>query len=99
MAIAGIVIVKGETKPEQPKVDEKESAENNENEQESDDKTDNDTATEKVPDYIVDNDSCGIFRRVCSRLHWSNPLGLALPASGEESLKAWSALKGLEIDF
>lgn len=40
-----------------------------------------------------------VFKKLCSRLHWSNPLGLASPKSGEDSIKAWLALKNLEIDF
>lgn len=40
-----------------------------------------------------------VFKKLCSRLHWSNPLGLASPKSGEDSIKAWLALKSLEIDF
>jgi len=99
----GIATVKGEKKAEQKKEEKpKEDAqdEKEENEQESKEGEDKENITNKaVPDFVVENDVCGLFNKLTSRLHWSNPLGLATPASGEESLKAWKALKGLELDF
>merc|ERR1712224_1148279 len=56
-------------------------------------------ANASVPDFVLDKDVCGLFSKVCSRLHWSNPLGLASPPSGEESIKAWKDMFALEVDF
>jgi len=40
-----------------------------------------------------------MFNGLCTQLSWCNVLGLAEPASGEEALTAWKALKTLELDF
>lgn len=99
----GIAIIKGEKKVEQnkeekPKEEAKEEKE--ENEQESKEGEDKENIANKaVSDFVVENDVCGLFNKISSRLHWSNPLGLATPASGEDSVKAWKALKGLDLDF
>lgn len=99
----GIAIIKGEkkvekNKEEKPKEEAKEEKE--ENEQESKEGEDKENIANKaVPDFVVENDVCGLFNKISSRLHWSNPLGLATPASGEDSVKAWKALKGLDLDF
>jgi len=88
----GIAIVKGEKKAE-PKKEEKPKEEAKE-EKEGDEKP-----KEDEEDVVVEKDVCGLFNKLTSRLHWSNPLGLATPTSGEDSIKAWKALKGLELDF
>lgn len=40
-----------------------------------------------------------MFSALCTRLTWFNCLGLAAPYSGEEAMKAWFAMKGLELDW
>jgi hypothetical protein len=40
-----------------------------------------------------------MFNSIRARLAWYNALGLAEPASGEDALKAWVEMKGLELDF
>jgi len=40
-----------------------------------------------------------IFSFLAGRLAWHNCLGLASPASAEESLEAWMNLKNLELDY
>jgi len=40
-----------------------------------------------------------MFEALCNQLSWCNVLGLAEPASGEEALAAWKALRELELDF
>lgn len=40
-----------------------------------------------------------IFASLRDRLAWHNVLGLGLPASADDSRKAWLSLKGLELDF
>merc|ERR1712125_118689 len=82
---------------QQPKADGTEPTEGTE--KNGDESTEKESEIDNNPDYILENDTCGIFRIVCSRLHWSNPLGLAFPTSSEESLKAWSVFKGLQVDF
>jgi hypothetical protein len=99
-ATDAIAIVKGEKKT-QPKAEKKEEDDNKENE-DSKDETNKENENEKSDtngDSVVPKDACGVFSSMCSRLHWSNPLGLGSPASGSESLKAWKDLKGLELDF
>jgi hypothetical protein len=46
-----------------------------------------------------DTSAEGIFGSICAQLSWCNVLGLAEPATGEDAIKAWRALKDLELDF
>jgi hypothetical protein len=100
LAKDAIAIVKGE-KQVQQKAASKEEDDNKEND-ESKDEANKESQNEKSDasgDFVVQNDVCGVFSNMCSRLHWSNPLGLGSPASVAESLKAWKDMKGLELDF
>jgi len=87
----GVMIVKGEKAASKPKVEEKKE------DTEEDDKKENEE--EKEEPEVLETDICAEFSKLRSRLHWSNPLGLGAPASGEEAIQAWSAVKSLEIDF
>jgi len=93
----GVLILKGEkelTKPK-PKVEEtKEETEEEEKEKEEEKEEE-----KEAPQQILEMDVGAEFSKLRSRLHWSNPLGLAMPVSGEESTQAWLAVKSLEIDF
>jgi len=40
-----------------------------------------------------------MFNSLCEQMTWCNVLGLAEPASGQDAMQAWLALKGLELDF
>jgi len=77
--------IKEEPKGEEPKSEE--------------DKENNEKTNVAIPDFVLPNDVCATFNQVCAQLHWSCPLGLASPTSGEASLKAWKDMTGLELDF
>jgi len=68
------------------KKEETEEKENEEKETEAKDEAKGDSAKE-------------IFEGLCTSLTWSNVLGLSEPASHEDAMKAWLALKGMELDF
>lgn len=101
----GLAIIKGEKMPAQPSPAPT-VGEHKQDSQESDEQTNTDVQNDGEPMTnglgSVQEDlqgAHGVFRKLCLRLHWSNPLGLASPASGEDSIKAWQALKNLQIDF
>merc|ERR1719506_3356283 len=76
------------------KKDEAENSENKENETENSENKENQDVQEngKV-------DCKNMFSTLNSRLTWYNVLGLGMPASGEEAMKAWKDMIGLEVDF
>lgn len=101
----GIAIIKGEKTPSQP-VSAPNEGEDKQDSQEPDEqaKTDEQKTNEPMANGLGTEQEepqgvHSVFKKLCSRLHWSNPLGLASPKSGEDSVKAWLALKNLEIDF
>lgn len=82
---------------EKKETEEKQTEEKEAEEKESEDKENKETNGNHKDD---DGDSATkMFNSLCARLAWSNVLGLAEPASGEDAIKAWISLKGLELDF
>lgn len=65
---------------------------------EKDEKAEGEDEPEKAPDKQLEY-ADQIFAFLKKRLVWHNCLGLAEPASEEESLAAWENLKGLELDW
>lgn len=98
----GIALVKGEAVEKAEKPKEKEEDKENKDEEPAGDKTDGEKEekqAEVVPDFILEKDACGTFSKICSRLHFANPLGVGKVTTPEEAIKVWKEIKGLEIDF